>query len=149
MEMSKNKMEDLLCSVLNCGYADLNILADCEYPMYELVEYVQEIGDEVNINSLCYAMFNLAINDVQEAIEERLAEMEELLEDEDIAEEVKDEYRSAIESNLDIREDIDTFHNYIDSHAYLMNNKNQDIYLRLFSDELSIFEEKTGYQLQD
>ena len=147
LQLSYEQMQDLLTEFLGCGSADLSILSDSEYPMDILVEYARDdMGyEELNVNTLCYAMFQLALNDVQIAIDEKLDQMGEDLESEEITEAGKEKIMEVMNLNLDIRDDVESFHNFIDTHAYL--NNNQEIYQEYFKAELDIFEAKTGYSL--
>jgi hypothetical protein len=148
LQLQYEQMVDLLTELLDCGSYDLRIIADSEYPMDILIEHVRDNGfDKMDINTLCYAMFEIALNEVQEAIEEKLEQMADDIyaENSEVTEEGKAKIEDILNSNLDIRNDVETFHNYIDTHAYLISN--QEIYQEYFSTELDIFEQKTGYSL--
>jgi hypothetical protein len=132
---------------LQCGWRDLDILEDCKYSMGELLEYNKDLGGEnPDINELCYAMFQMALNDVQEAIDERLEQMREDLNSEEISEKGKAVIEEILDMNLDIRDDVETFHNFIDTHIYIINN--ESIYMEYFARELEIFDDATGFSFQ-
>lgn len=149
LQLQYEQMVDLLTELLDCGSADLRIIADSEYPMDILIEWCRDnLGsDKITINDLAYAMFMIALDDVQEAIEEKMEQMADDLynPNTEVSEEGKAKIEDILNSHLTIRDDVETFHNYIDTHAYLINN--QEIYQEYFSTELDMFETKTGYSL--
>jgi L-fucose mutarotase/ribose pyranase (RbsD/FucU family) len=147
LQLQYEQMVDLLTELLDCGSCDLRIIGDSEYPMDILIEWCRDnLGsDKITINDLAYAMFMIALDDVQEAIEEKMEQMADDLENGLVGELGKAKIEEIVDSQLSIRDDVETFHNYMDTHAYLINN--QEIYQEYFKDELDIFETKTGYSL--
>lgn len=131
-------MTDLLISLLDCGYADLNVLLDTEYDMSEIIEYATEYSEKPTLNNLVYSMLQMGINDIQSYIEDNKNDVEEDL-DED-----KLELFKSIEFNP--HEDIEVFINYLDSHAYLV--KNEEAYVEFFPEAIDKFEEMTGFSLR-
>ena len=129
--------ECLLAEILNCGYLDLQVLEDCEYDMSELIEECKFSFGVVNLNALACTMFVFGRRDIQSAIEERIAELEggELTE----AEEEELENLKL----LDVWEDIESFHNFIDTSIWINNHK--EIYENYLSEALAEFERNTGY----
>jgi hypothetical protein len=147
--MENYKMEDLLRIMLECGFGDLQILDGCEIPFEEVVDHARELGDVIDLNTLTYAMFDLALGEVQDSIDNQLEEYEEDMEANPSDYEGKeyDELKELIDqqTGLDIREDVETFHNFIDTHAYL--NNNDDLYRIHFTQSIDKFEELTGFEL--
>lgn len=116
--LSKDKMVDLLVEMLNCTPDDLNILEGCAIPMEDLIYYVKvNSRNVVSLDQLIESMFDLALNEVQEAI-----------------------YASG--GDLDIFKDSYKYINGKESVLQIENN--EDIYRLYFEEELSIFESITG-----
>jgi len=126
----QRKMEDLLTAILDCGYADLQMLFDSKYDMYDIVEYAKDnldfgnSADSLDINVLIQAMIELALGEIQDYIDEQDLEVE-----------------------LDIWDDTDIFLNYLDTHVYIYGDK-IDAYKRYVPEIFDMFEEKTGIILQ-
>jgi len=132
----------LLTKLLDCGYADLQILEDCEYDFDDLISEIEAMGyEKPDINNLCFAMFQLALNDFQDTIDERINELKE---QDELTEEEQEEL-DAIEG-LDVREDTESYHNYIDTSIWF--NNNEDIYIKYFQSALDDFEEHTGFSIR-
>jgi hypothetical protein len=149
--MENHKLEDLVRILLGCGAADLQNLEDCEIPFEDVVEHAKGLGDEVNINSLTYAMFDLALGEVQDMIDDMLEEYAEDMgaNPRDYDDASYDDLKELIEdgTGLDVREDVETFHNFIDTHASFINNT--DMYNNHFELAVSKFEELTGYTIDN
>lgn len=132
----------LLTKLLDCGYADLQILEDCEYDFDDLISEIEAMGyKKPDINNLCFAMFQLALNDFQDTIDERINELKE---QDELTEEEQEEL-DAIEG-LDVREDTESYHNCIDTSIWF--NNNEDIYIKYFQSALDDFEEHTGFSIR-
>ena len=122
----QRKMEDLLTAILDCGYADLQMLFDSKYDMYDIVEYAKDnldFGNNLDINTLIQAVIELALGEIQDYIDEKDLDVE-----------------------LDIFDDVDIFINYIDTHVYIYEDK-IDEYKRHVPEIFDMFEEKTGLVL--
>jgi hypothetical protein len=146
MTLSNGQMTNLLTTILKCGYADLRILGQFDnYEMYQLTDYLEECGMEIELNNLVWAGIQLALAEVQEEIEEKLERMADELEEMPKDDEVRERIEEIVDSNLTIGEDVQSYHNYLDTHADLINN--QAIYEEFFQDELDRFEELTGFSL--
>ena len=147
--MDDLQMRELLAVLLECGYADLDILEDCKYDMHDVVEYAHGmVGDKVDINTLCYSMFQMALQDVQEAIDEAMTDYRADLEEnrEDFTEDEINALEEVLSLDLNIQEDVETYHNFIDTHANLVGN--EEVYTVYFQEQLKIFEENTGFTLE-
>lgn len=164
-------MRELLCCLLSCGYLDLNVLENCSYDIDELIDYTKDMGyEKPDLNSLAYAMFRLASNDLSEYISEEIEKVEgELSEleglkseldgkwDDELTDEevetidtIDERINSLNEKLVDIKaldpsEDIESYHNYLDTHVYFRNN--ESIYRQYCQDGIDLFLEKTGFDL--
>ena len=127
VNVRQRKMEDLLTAILDCGYADLQMLFDSKYDMYDIIEYAKDnldFGNNLDVNTLIQAMIELALGEIQDYIDEQDLEVE-----------------------LDIWDDTDIFLNYLDTHVYIYEDK-IDAYKRYVPEIFDMFEEKTGIILQ-
>lgn len=123
----QRKMEDLLTAILDCGYADLQMLFDSKYDMYDIVEYAKDnldFGNNLDINILIQAIIEMALGEIQDYIDEK-----------------------DLEVRLEIWDDIDIFSNYIDTHVYIYEDK-IDAYKRYVPEIFDMFEEKTGLTIE-
>ena len=130
----------LLTSILDCGYADIYLLEDCQYDMEDVIEYLEDSGLKMNINALVYAMFQLGKGEIQQAIDDRIKELES---EEELSEEEQDELNLLKE--LDPYDDIESFHNYLDTHVYFSSNR--ETYEKYLESALNTFSEKTGFDI--
>lgn len=142
MEANNNneKIEDLLLALLNCGYADLPMVTDSKFEMYEIVDFARDELDikNPNINDLISAMLQLGIGIVANYIEDSKEDVYEGLSEED------KELFDSIE--FDPYEDITIYVNCIDSHAYLNEDK-KEYYDKFFPETANKFEEMTDISL--
>lgn len=143
--MTNEQMTDLLTALLDCGYLDLRILNECEYNMIDLIEEVDSMGyEKIDINNLCFAMFQLGLRDMQESISERISDLEN---EEELGEFEKGELEALKE--LEPFDDFESFHNYIDTHIYLSQyaNHKEEMYQNYCEKELNHFEKMTGFSI--
>lgn len=133
--MEKGQMEDLLIAILDCGYLDLKILDGCKYDIRELIDNLHDMGyTKVDINNLCYAMFDKGLCELNEAIYNR------------IEEEDNNELK-ALFKELNPFEDTESYHNYIDTSISFTDDDKEAIYKKYFKDELDLFEHNTGFTI--
>lgn len=131
---------NLLTELLGCGYADLSVLDDCKYDMCDVIEYCKDADLDVTLNSLAWSMFQIGLDDINRAIDERVDELDVK---DDLSEEEQEEL-NALE-HLDAHEDTESFHNFIDTSIWF--HKNGDVYREYMSKALDEFEENTGYAI--
>lgn len=132
-------MRELLAALLDCGYRDLDVLSNCEYNFYDLVGRTKEYTEQPNLNDLAYEMFNMAKNDLNDSITER---MQELDAKENLTREEAEEL-NALEQ-LNPYEDIESWHNFLDTSVYFISNG--DVYKKYLDAALDDFEDHTGYR---
>ena len=68
--------EDLLTSILDCGYGDLYLLEDCQYDIGEIVEECLSNFGRLDINNLVRIMFEFGLRDIETARDDRICELE-------------------------------------------------------------------------
>lgn len=132
--------DDLLVSILDCGYADLSLLEHCEYDMYDIVdECKQSFDGNMNINNIVRIMFDFGLRDIESEIRERILELE--------ADERNNEEQEELDKliELDVYDDIESFHNYLDTSIWIAKNK--EVYIEYLQESLDRFYENTGFEI--
>lgn len=138
MTKKEDQMQSLLCTVLDCGYLDLDMILDSKYDLDDIWEYAREFAERPTINDLIYSMLSMGLNDIQAYIEEHSDNIREELSDEE--KEVFDEI------TFEPSDDIELFVNCIDSHAWFLNDKGEN-YNKYFPKAIEHFEEMTDISL--
>lgn len=64
--------EDLLTVVMDCGYADLTLLDDVQYYMYEIFDECLATFGNYNVNNVVRIVFDHGLRDLEEAIRMRI-----------------------------------------------------------------------------
>ena len=141
---SKNEMIEMwLCSILQCGTDDLQII-DCGYEYDEIMQDCIDTYGRIELNALSCCIVNKGRDELQEAITERINELEEYM-DEDECFDRNDEYQALL--LLDPYDDIEEYHNYIDTSVWF--KQYADEYRKYLPKAVEMFEEHTGYALND
>lgn len=145
--MDSTQMTYLLSDILECGTADLSVLSDVKYEWSDVIEVAEEFSERITLKSLFNATVRIGLSDLESSIEERIEELQDLRgsEDEELEEDLEEELKSL--KKLDVNEDFETFFNFIDTHVYLQKNK--EIYDEYLSEEIELFEENTGFNVDD
>lgn len=135
--------EDLLMELLDCGFANLELLDDVSYPVNEILEQLSyPFGREsFTLNDFMKAVVDLGILDIKDTIEERLNELSEIAKDRDLDDSEVEELR-CLQNVLDPYDDISGFFNCLDTHVSFRDHEEE--YRRYLSDAITAFEENTG-----
>ena len=139
--------EDLLTAILDCGYGDLYLLEDCRFDIGEIVEECQWTFGNLDINNLVRIMFEFGLRDIEYDIKNRIEELNDIEQTEGELDESEQEERYAL-SILNPSEDIESFHNYVDTHIWIEAKEKVETYERYLKDSLDQFEEMTGFAIQ-
>lgn len=137
------KMNDnlkfLLTELLNCGTSDLSLLEDVGLDWVDVIQETKNNGDIIELSSLFNSIIRIGLNNLHYQIQERIEKLEgyELSQDE----------ITELESlkKLNVENDFSTFFNYLDTHFYLIKNK--DIYLEYLEEEISKLHDDTSFDL--
>ena len=54
-----NGREELLCAILDCGFADLGMIDDCQYDLAEIYNDLKEFRKDVSLNAVINEIFRL------------------------------------------------------------------------------------------
>lgn len=138
--------EDLLTSILDCGHGDLYLLEDCQYDIGDIVEECEAQFGKIDINRLAITMFDFGLREIEEAIKDRLEELNDIEETEGELNEEELEERNALET-LEPFDDMQRLHNFIDTHIWIDAEEKVDAYKKYMQDALDHFCEMTGFEI--
>lgn len=141
-------MEELLMVLLECGSLDLQILDDVGYDLGEIAEELQMEGLKPTLNAITDAIFAKGQQELKEAVEEAIQERES--EQDDLDEEVDNEEYDRLQEEIDEleslnpEEDIEWFCNCLDTSCWFRDN--EDVYMKYLADEIKDIEENMGFE---
>ena len=134
--------DDLLVELLGCGYGDLSVLEGCRYDFSEIIEECYSVYGKLELNALARIMFEFGIREIGDYINDRIEEIEDAVEEEDmLSAELKEELYDL--RDLDVYEDIQSFHNFLDTSIWVCNHN--ETYEKYLEKALDMFSENTGY----
>lgn len=137
--------ENLMCAILECGTLDLGVLDDVGYDWYDVLDRLEGQGvgiTEVGFNGLMRTVVEMAVEDLEAAVEERVKELEEQDKLEEDEQEALEQLRL-----LDPEDDVGGFFNFLDTHAYF--EKNGDVYRNYLPEAVEEFEKNTGLSMEN
>lgn len=137
--------EDFLMAFIGCGQLDLKLIDNVQYDWCDVLEYLDlsRCGDR-KLSAIMSAVFYLGKSRLEEAITERIDYLEDTEKTYGISEEQKNELNELKE--LDPYEDLEEYHNYIDTHITCVNHK--AVYEVFLSKELADFADGTGFEVE-
>lgn len=137
--------EDFLMTFLGCGLYDLKLIDDVEYDWCDVLERVDfSCLGERKLSAIVHAVFDLGKDRLNEAIGERIDYLEDTKKTYGISEEQETELEELKE--LDPYEDLEEFHNYLDTHISCVNHK--AVYEAYLAKELEDFADGTGFEVE-
>lgn len=135
--------DTVLSCLLDCGTADLSLLDDVDVDIYQVIEECKEEIGSTNINEVMWVIFQKGFAEIQNAIEARIQDLEEYVEDGSADDEDREELEQLRE--LDPYNDFDSYHNYLDTHVWAQQHG--EIYRQYLGDALETFEQITGFSI--
>ena len=133
--------DSLLLTLLGCGTLDLEMLEDIHYDFDDVIDRLDGLSiQEAGFNGLMRAVVDVGIIHIQEALEEKLAELHGYR-DEGVMTEGDKRELQALEQ-LDPDRDIRSYHNCLDTSVWF--EQNGSAYRRYLSEAIDSFEENTG-----
>lgn len=129
--------EDLLTAILDCGYGDLYLLKDCQYDIGEIVEECEETFGGFNINNLVRIMFDCGLRDIETARDDRIRELEAIPNERNLDEDEATELE--VLRSLEPFEDIQSFHNFLDTHIWIDVDEKKEAYVKYLNEALDHF----------
>jgi hypothetical protein len=143
-----NRREELLCGILDCGFADLRIIDDCRYDLTQICNDLKESHKDVSLNTVIEEIFRLGVLELEEMVsilkedtEIRLKRVSKGSKLERLLNEKMDEIKS-----LCPKEDVVWHTNFLDSDIGFL--KNESVYRKYFPGEISEIEDDTGFEFQ-
>ncbi len=137
--------EDFLMTFIGCGQLYLQLIDDVEYDWCDVFEYLDlSCCGERKLAAIMSAVFYLGKSRLNEAIEERI----DYLEDTENVYGISDEQRTELDElrELDPYEDLEEYHNYLDTHVTCVNHK--AVYEAYLAKELENFADETGFEVE-
>lgn len=138
----KTNKDWLLMELLHCGEYDLSLLDDVGYDWCDIISTDREFT--FNINGLMRQVFSYGLSQVENAVDGRIEWLRETQENYGISDEQKEELEAL--EKLDVWEDFESFHNYIDTHIWC--EKNKEIYQKYLQEALDDFADGTGFEIE-
>ncbi len=138
--------DNLLCHFLNCKELDIALLDECGYDVCEIINDCETTFGKVDINGLVRIMFDYGLKDIETAINDRICEIKAITEERNLDESEESELRAL--KGLNPFEDIQSSHNYLDTHIYLSNESKKEFYKDYLQGALDRFEEMTGFNIE-
>lgn len=135
--------DTVLSCLLDCGTADLSLLDDVDVDIYQVIEECKEEIGSTNINEVMWVIFQKGFAEIQNAIEARIQDLEEYVEDGSADDDDREELEQLRE--LDPYNDFDSYHNYLDTHVWAQEHG--EIYRQYLGDALETFEQITGFSI--
>lgn len=140
--------EDLLMELLDCGSADLDMLEDVHYPLYEVLDQIDySDGGRFTFNDLMRAVVDVGIIYIQEAISDRICEIDAISCAGRPLEPDEEEELHVLQNVLNPDDDIKGFFNCLDTYVYFQNNAEE--YHRYLPEAIGSFEDNTGLHISD
>lgn len=137
--------EDFLMTILDCGQLDLQLIDDVEYDWCDVLEqFDMDWCGSRKLSAIMSAVFSLGKSNLTEAIGERIDYLEDTKETYGISKEQETELEELKE--LDPFEDLEEYHNYLDTHVTCVNHK--AVYEAYLAKELEDFADGTGFEVE-
>jgi len=133
--------EDFLMQILHCGILDLKLIDDVDYDWCDIIE--TDSTFPFNLNGVMRRVFEYGFNQIENAVDNRIEYLRETQNVYGISAEQKEELEAL--SQLDVWEDFQSFHNYIDTHVWC--EKHKDIYQKYMEEALCDFADGTGFEI--
>lgn len=142
------RREELLCGILDCGFAGLKIIDDCRYDMTQICNDLKESHTDVSLNTVIEEIFRLGVLELEEMVsilkedtEIRLKRVSKGSKLERLLNEQMDEIKS-----LCPKDDVVWHTNFLDSDIGFL--KNESVYRKYFPGEISEIEDDMGFEFQ-
>lgn len=141
-----SNLEALVCNLLKCGPADLAMLEQVGFDWPDVIEATGWKGGsftDMDFNSLMDAVVYLGKMALKDAVKNRMSDLESLEKRGELTSKGIEELFRLI--YLDPEEDIQSFHNYLDTHVWF--EKNGVFYRKYLSDALDDFADNVGIEI--
>ena len=132
--------DDFLISILNCRLID-----DVGYNWCDILDS-ETLGKMLSgtLNYLMRRVVEFGIEQITTAVDDRICELEANSNEWELDADEEEEL-SALRA-LNPEEDIDSYHNFVDTHVWFENNA--DVYHTYMQEALDNFAEGTGFEIE-
>lgn len=145
-------LQDFMLTVFDCGVADLCILDGVNYAWSDILTDKSLISDIIGSSEKCQAINKITRlvvcygkDRIKEYISSRIGELTSCAQNAGISDFEHDELEVLRSLNPD--DDIQSFHNSIDTHVYF--KKNGAAYNEYLPEALEDFRNGTGFEIED
>lgn len=142
------RREELLCGILCCGFLDLRMIDDCKYDLAEIYSDLKESHRYVSLNTVIDAIFRLGVSELEEKVlsqkEDTKSRLESVAKGSRL-ERLLNEQMEEIKC-LCPKDDVVWHINFLDSDIGFL--KNESVYRKYFSVEISEIEDDMGFEFQ-
>lgn len=136
--------EDFLMTFIGCGQLDLQLIDDVEYDWCDVLERVDfTCLGERKMSAIMHAVFDVGKDEINEAIRERIDYLEDTKKTYGISEEQENELKDL--KKLNPYNDLEEYHNYLDTHVTCVNHKS--VYKKFYRKSLRISQRERDLQL--
>lgn len=142
--------EDFLMNLLNCGVLDLKLIDGVGYDWCDILdgETLGEMlsdgsGQRETLNYIMRRVVEFGIDQLTTAVADRICELEAIPDEREL--DVDEEEELEALRTLNPEEDIESYHNFIDTHVWFENNA--DVYRTYLQEALDDFTEGTGFEI--
>ena len=132
--------ESLLCEILSCGTADLEMLDGFSLNWGEVLDQIDWPQYGLGFNDIMRGVFACGIIRIENEIDCRICDLERSCSGEEEEEEL------AALKLLNPNEDITAYFNCLDTYVYF--RQNGEIYRRYLEYELNNFYDNTGFEIE-
>lgn len=133
--------EDFLMNLLNCGVLDLKLIDDVGYDWCDILS--DGSGQRETLNYIMRRVVEFGIDQLTTAVADRICELEAIPDEREL--DVDEEEELEALRTLNPEEDIESYHNFIDTHVWFENNA--DVYRTYLQEALDDFTEGTGFEI--
>lgn len=142
--------EDFLMNLLNCGVLDLKLIDDVGYDWCDILDG-EMLGEMLSdgsrqretLNYIMRRVVEFGIDQLTTAVADRICELEAITNEREL--DVDEEEELEALRTLNPEEDIESYHNFIDTHVWFENNA--DVYRTYLQEALDDFVEGTGFEI--
>lgn len=155
--------EEILCTLLECETADLDMLEDIEYDFEDILDYIEtfKTRDEIRFNDILLGAIDLFRRNIEYAIEKKLEEKradwkyyESFIDDgsystNDIL--ILENTIKEVEEleNLSVCDDIEYYTNYLDNGVFIQDKETRKIYKKYLSEIIEEENDNLGFTRLD
>lgn len=142
--------EDFLMNLLNCGVLDLKLIDGVGYDWCDILDG-ETLGEMLSdgsrqretLNYIMRRVVEFGTDQLTTAVADRICELEAITNERELDADEEEELEAL--RTLNPEEDIESYHNFIDTHVWFENNA--DVYRTYLQEALDDFTEGTGFEI--